>query len=89
MAELTFTQTNDGFYTAEFQADGDFSLHIEREQPDSIQMLQKSMEDANYAVVNASLGNGLVIDVDIQGFIAPKWIMLKTRTQPTYAATNA
>lgn len=89
MAELTFTLQNDGFYTAEFKAEGDFALHIERNQPDTIMMLQKSMENANYAVVDDSLGNGLVIDADIRGFIAPKWIQLKTRTQPTYAAINA
>lgn len=89
MANLIFTLQTDGFYSAEFQADGDFALHIERAEADVLVLQQKSVSNGKYADVQhpGINNNALVIDVDVQGFVAPKWFKVKSKSMPTMAVT--
>lgn len=84
---LTFKKVGD-IYEATFTAEGDFSLHIEREQAGEIDMYQTSVEGTTPVIVKPQgwgFRSDLVIDVDVQGFKAPKYITIKSKTQPTMA----
>ena len=76
-----------GMWQADFKASGDFCLHIERSYPGAIALLQKSIEDGRYANVEDSSvdRSDLIIDTEVQGFIAPKWLRIVMADQPTLA----
>lgn len=87
--ELTFNKTGE-LYVAEFKADKEFSLHIERMNGlGSIKMQQNGAEGGKYADVEdfeASNSTKPVIEYDSGAFVAPKWIRIESSVLPTYAA---
>lgn len=87
--ELTFNKTGE-LYVAEFKADKEFSLHIERMNGlGSIKMQQNGAEGGKYAdVEDFETRNNTkpVIEYDSGAFVAPKWIRIESSVLPTYAA---
>lgn len=83
---LNFTKIGD-YFTAEFKAEGDFSIHIEQAEATPLYFGQKSIENGNYELLTDS-SNGmrvLTADFDVQGFLPPKWIQVKAITRPSVA----
>lgn len=87
--ELTFNKTGE-LYVAEFKADKEFSLHIERMNGlGSIKMQQNGAEGGKYADVedfDTRNNTKPVIEYDSGAFVAPKWIRIESSVLPTYAA---
>lgn len=75
--ELNFTKTIEGKeWVAEFEATGDFNLHLERKQNGSLVVSQRGSESGEYA---ASFMRGVyegqrVIDYDFGALVYPKYI---------------
>lgn len=86
MAELNFI-SKDGLYEAEFKAESDFNLHIERATVGTLNFYQKSVENAKYDIINKMQGNSvnLIIDADMTALIYPKWIKIVSVSKPTMA----
>lgn len=86
MTNLNFIEKGNE-YVAEFKAEGDFSLHIEKGQNQYIGMAQKSIEDGKYdAVDKFPYGpNDRVIDTEVRDFLAPKWFRITCSAMPDKA----
>lgn len=88
--ELTFNKVNDA-YVAEFTAEKDFNLHIERTDAGIISVYQRGSESGDYALVQ---GFGLdnryrfVIDTDFTSAVYPKHIKVESVTQPSVAVVT-
>lgn len=87
--DLTFTQEGNA-YVATFEAKSDFNLHIEQQESDLVQVLQRTAPDGKFAIVNEMSTNafGKVIDLDFAGVIYPKTIKVVMQTMPTYAVVT-
>jgi hypothetical protein len=83
--ELNFKKS-DNVYVAEFQADGDFALHVEKGKG-SLVVYQRSVERGEYDVVRGLdvNVNDTCVDVDIVGAVFPKWIKVESNIMPTRA----
>lgn len=88
--ELSFKQIN-GHYEAEFTAETDFNLHIERKDaPSFLAVYQRGSDTGEYARVNA-LGdvNGVrVFDYDFILGVAPKHIKVLVDQEPILAVVT-
>lgn len=85
--ELEFTK-NGEMYEATFTAEGNFALHIERAEAGEIDMYQTSVEGATPALVKIDgwgYRSDKVIDTDVSVLVAPKYITIKSKNQPTMA----
>lgn len=85
--DLTFEKKGE-WYEATFTAEGDFALHIERAEAGEIDLYQTSVEGTTPVIVKPQgwgYRSDLVIDADVQGFIAPKYMTIKSKTMPTMA----
>lgn len=72
--ELTFNKNEKSDWVAEFEATGDFNLHLERDQKGTITILQKTYKDGEYAFSNEFPYHYNNFDFDFAGLIYPKMI---------------
>lgn len=83
---LTFNKVGN-VYVAEFKAEGNFSLHIEKPEG-SFAIKQTSVEGAAYDEVRDQASytdKDRVIDTEVRGSMWPKWIKIVSSSQPTMA----
>ena len=87
---MTFTYKPElKLYIAEFRADKEFNIHIERPEPGYISMQQNSAEGGKYAAVDdwgTQNNDKLIIDYESGYFVTPKFIKIISKVEPTYAA---
>lgn len=83
---LNFTKDGDK-YVAEFNADANFNLHIERNEGGFLFVNQRTTQSGRHDSVNgASFGyDDPVVDVDFVGAIYPKNILVVSQVMPTMA----
>lgn len=84
--ELQFTQTEKGFYVAEFEATADFNLHVEHKAIGQVLMYQ-STGTGDYALIEGvkQLEGKTVFDYDFTALVYPKRIKIVSMSEPTYA----
>lgn len=90
MAALSFSKVS-GKYVAEFTANGNFALHIERAGAGVITMEQTSVQGSQYAPVmgfSQNWRNFPVIDTTITGDVFPMYIKIVSETQPSMAVVT-
>ena len=89
MATLTFNKVGDK-YVAEFEATGNFNLHIERNESGFLFVNQRTTSSGAYdSVKGASFNYGdPVVDIDFVGVIYPKYIQVVSKVMPTMAAVT-
>lgn len=86
MAEIQFTKQG-GSWVAQFKAEKDFALHIERAEAGPMSM-EQSTTGTQYAAVRdfpQSSHYALTFDAECPVEIAPKYIRVYSATEPTYA----
>ena len=83
---LQFTQVGNK-YVAEFEAQSNFNLHIEREDYGYLHVNQRTTSAGEYdSVKGASFNHGdRVVDIDFIGTIYPKYIQVVSKVMPTMA----
>ena len=86
--DLNFSNDN-GIWVAEFEATGDFNLHIERDTEGRLDIYQKTA-GSKYELVYETgyLYNRLVYDFDFTALVYPKMIMIKTKVRPQVAVVT-
>ena len=73
MAQLNFTQNGLAWISDEISVSSDFNLHIEREKPVQLNIMQKTRGEKWADIIEAErYANKTVIDVDIQVLIPKK-----------------
>ena len=82
--EILF-EKKDSAWVSEFEATGDFNIHIERVSIGRFLVYQKSVADGNWAIVDG-LGHKdhkAVIDLDFTALVYPKWIKVVSEVEVT------
>lgn len=82
--ELQFNQVGKR-WEAEFLAEADFNLHIERPAAGSLVLSQRGSESGAYDTAHAFSSYELVIDYDFTALVYPKFIKIVSEVKPTYA----
>lgn len=90
--ELNFVQSSEVFgkntlaWVTEFEATGDFNLHVERNKGGDILVYQRTA-GSGYAIVEEFRGmdNKPAIDLDFTSVVYPKFVKIVSESQPTYA----
>lgn len=90
--ELNFVQSSEVFgkntlaWETEFEATGDFNLHVERNKGGDILVYQRTA-GSGYAIVEDFRGmdNKPAIDLDFTSVVYPKFVKIVSESQPTYA----
>ena len=84
--ELRFVKV-DNMFVAEFEAAGDFNLHIERSEGGLFMVEQRTSSEGKYArVANLCYQGGIeVVDQDFVGAVYPKYIKVSSEVDPTLA----
>lgn len=89
MKQLNFVKNSvAGTWTAEFVAESNFALHIERKSSGTIEMCQSSVQGADYAPVRkfaAEYSGFSTIDCTITNEVFPMYIKIVSKTEPTMA----
>lgn len=88
--DLTFNKVNNA-YVAEFTAEKDFNLHIERAEAGAISVYQRGSETGEYGLVEGfRLDNRyrFVIDTDFVSAVYPKHIKVESATRPSVAVVT-
>lgn len=86
--ELTFTK-NGNRYEAEFEATGNFNLHIERKKAGGVAIYQKPSAEGKYATDSSWSDNApAVVDMDISMLIYPKMIKVVSRAEVACASVT-
>ena len=84
--ELKFEKVKN-LYVAEFEATGDFNLHIERVSDGRFIVHQKSVAGGEYDIVDTvahmDLDHKAVIDLDFTALVYPKWIKVVSEVEVT------
>lgn len=87
--ELIFRRNpNTGSWVAEFEATADVALHIEGVDEGTVKIYQRGTASGQYALTKdgtPAMPSGKVYDYEIPILIAPKFIKVVCRTEPTYA----
>lgn len=86
--ELTFVKKGE-WYEADFTADKDFNLHIEKANG-SLSMYQTTVQGGQYEDVrglNFGLDN-TVVDIDFTALVFPKYIRVVSKVMPTLAVVT-
>lgn len=87
--ELIFRRNpNTGSWVAEFEATADVALHIEGVDEGTVKIYQRGTASGQYALTKdgtPAVPYGKVYDYEIPILIAPKFIKVVCRTEPTYA----
>jgi hypothetical protein len=83
--ELNFIR-EDNYWIAEFEASGNFNLHIERNTEGGLQILQKTSGNRPAIIRDSGyLDKLLVFDDDFSGLIYPKQVLVKSFVKPQVA----
>lgn len=93
--ELNFVQSSEVFgkntlaWETEFEATGDFNLHVERNKGGDILVYQRTA-GSGYAIVEEFRGmdNKPAIDLDFTGVVFPKSIKVVSETMPSMAVVT-
>lgn len=88
--ELAFVKVND-LFVAEFEATGNFNLHIEGVYEGNVEVFQKGVQNGEYARTHGATPDspyGRVYDYDFGGLIFPKYIKVECATQPASATVT-
>ena len=86
--ELNFTQ-NRKIWVSEFEATGDFNLHIEGISNSKVKVYMTSVKNGRYAYVEGSTPTyGEVYDCDFSAVVYPKYIKVECATEPTMAVVT-
>lgn len=88
--EIAFNKTGN-VWVAEFEATGNFAIHIERAKAGIITMEQTSVQGSQYAPVAdfpMSHRNHFVIDEVFTGEVFPLYIKVVSETEPTMAVVT-
>lgn len=86
--ELTFVKKGE-WYEADFTADKDFNLHIEKANG-PLSMYQTTVQGGQYEDVrglNFGLDN-TVVDIDFTALVFPKYIRVVSKVMPTLAVVT-
>lgn len=86
--ELTFVKKGE-WYEADFTADKDFNLHIEKANG-PLNMYQTTVQGGQYEDVrglNFGLDN-TVVDIDFTALVYPKYIRVVSKVMPTLAVVT-
>ena len=79
-------------WVSEFEATGDFNLHIERVSDGRFLVHQKSVAGGEYDIVDTvshmDLDHKAVIDLDFTALVYPKFIKVGCATEPTMAVVT-
>ena len=74
METLNFIKNDKQDWEAEFEATGDFNLHLERFKKGTVTILQKTYKEGEYAFSNEFPYYHNNFDFDFTGLIYPKMI---------------
>jgi hypothetical protein len=88
--EINFTKEGNGF-VSEFEATGDFNLHIEGVLEGNVSVYQRGTSSGRYAYVKGSTpfpSAGNVYDYDFSALVYPKYIKVICVTEPTMAVVT-
>lgn len=81
--ELIFEKEH-GMYVAEFQAMGDFNIHLERNDRGILNILQSTVADGKYDSISThNVIQDRVFDCDFTAMIYPKYIKIISNTEVT------
>lgn len=81
--ELIFEKEH-GMYVAEFQATGDFNIHLERNDRGLLNILQSTVADGKYDSISShNVIQDRVFDCDFTAAIYPKYIKIISNTEVT------
>lgn len=87
---LNFTKVGSK-YVAEFEAESDFNLHIERNESGFLFVNQRTTASGKYDSIRggASFNYGdPVVDVDFTSVVYPKWVQVVSKVEPIRAEVN-
>ena len=87
--DLNFNKEGNSF-VAEFEATGDFNLHVERAKGGVFNIYQRTAQSGKYAYVEG-LGSQTgkdVIEYDFTGIVYPKSIRVVSESEPTMAVVT-
>lgn len=73
--ELTFEKKG-LFYEATFQVNNNFNLHLERKNDGMLTMLQSTVENGNYDIIQKNIPQRKIIDWDFTAAVFPKYIKI-------------
>lgn len=81
--ELIFNEVAEDVFEAEFEATGDFNLHLERENTGSLVVSQRGSASGEYvSSFGLSTYEGQrVIDYDFGALVYPKWIKVTSSSE--------
>ena len=87
--ELVFSKIEND-WVAEFEAPGDFNLHLERKSTGSLVISQRGTASGEYS---AAFAKGIyegqkVIDYDFGALVYPKWIKVESSSEVVSASVN-
>lgn len=87
--DLNFNKEGNGF-VAEFEATGDFNLHVEKSKSGRLDIYQRTTQNGEYtSIENLKYQyDKKVIDYDFVGYIYPKNIKIISRFEPTMAVVT-
>jgi hypothetical protein len=87
--DLTFNKIGNS-YVAEFTAEADFNLHIERVSSGYLRVEQRTSANGAYGLVTGMDEYAFmkVIDADFVGGVFPKGIKVVSESQPTLAVVT-
>lgn len=86
--ELVFEKVGNR-YVAEFKADNDFNLHVERTKLGTLEVYQKGVEEGEYDFAwNSGISARKVIDYDFAALVYPKWIKVVSGSEVVSANVN-
>lgn len=82
MAQLSFTQTANGYWVAAATVNDNFALHLERVTRGTISINVSSVENAAYKE-KYNISADTVYDQDFQMLIYPKYLSIVSSSEPT------
>lgn len=86
MTELEFSKVEQGlqsYYECEVMVEDNFNLHIERDEDKPLTLEVSSVENGAYK--EYSLNGGLVFDEDFDAWVYPKYLRIRSWSEPTAA----
>jgi hypothetical protein len=83
---LNFNNQN-GYFAAEFEATGNFNLHIERSESGYLYVMQRTSPSGKYDNVRGASFeyDNHIVDFDFTGSVFPKQIQVVSKVMPTMA----
>lgn len=88
--EINFNEVG-GNFVSEFEATGDFNLHIEGVLEGNVSVYQRGTSSGSYAYVKGSTpypSAGNVYDYDFSALVYPKYIKVVCATEPSMAVVT-